>query len=68
MEVECLGACLSAPMVQINDNYYEDLDVKNTKEILDSLINDKPIKPGYFRGRKNTAPEKSLNTNEEKHA
>ena len=68
MEVECLGACVSAPMVQINDNYYEDLDVKSTKEILDSLINDKPIKPGSFRGRKNTAPEKSLNTNEEKHA
>ena len=41
MEVECLGACVSAPMVQINDDYYEDLDEKNTKEILDSLINDK---------------------------
>ena len=63
MEVECLGACVSAPMVQINDDYYEDLDEKSTKEILDSLINDKPIKPGSFRGRKNTAPEKSLNTN-----
>ena len=68
MEVECLGACVSAPMVQINDDYYEDLDEKNMKEILDSLINDKPIKPGSFRGRKNTAPEKSLNTNGEKHA
>jgi NADH-quinone oxidoreductase E subunit len=68
MEVECLGACVSAPMVQINENYYEDLDEKSTKEILDSLINNKPIKPGSFRGRKNTAPEKSLNTNEEKHA
>ena len=68
MEVECLGACVSAPMVQINDNYYEDLDEKSTKEILESLINDKPIKPGSFRGRKNTSPEKSLNTNEGKHA
>jgi len=67
MEVECLGACVSAPMLQINDNYYEDLDTKSTKEILDSLINDKPIKPGSFRGRKNTAPEKSLN-NREKYA
>ena len=67
-EVECLGACVSAPMVQINDDYYEDLDEKNTKEILDSLINDKPLKPGSFRNRKNTAPEKSLNINEEKHA
>ena len=68
MEVECLGACVSAPMIQINDNYYEDLDEKKTKEILDSLIDDKPLKPGSFRGRKNTAPEKSLNTNGEKHA
>ena len=68
MEVECLGACVSAPMIQINDDYYEDLDEKNTKEILDSLINDKPIQPGSFRGRKNTAPEKSSNANERKHA
>ena len=68
MEVECLGACVSAPMIQINDNYYEDLDEKSTKEILESLINDQPIKPGSFRGRKNTAPEKSLNSNGEKHA
>ncbi len=68
MEVECLGACVSGPMIQINDNYYEDLDEESTKKILQSLINDKPLKPGSFRGRKNTAPEKSLNTNGEKHA
>ncbi len=68
MEVECLGACVSAPMIQINDDYYEDLNEKSTKEILNSLINDKPLKPGSYRGRKNTAPEKSLNTNKEKHA
>ena len=55
-------------MVQINDDYYEDLDEKSTKEILDSLINDKPINPGSFRGRKNTAPEKPLKINGEKHA
>ena len=60
MEVECLGACVSAPMVQINDDYYEDLDEKSTKEILISLINDKPLKPGSYRGRKNTSPEKIL--------
>ena len=42
MEVECLGACVSAPMIQVNENYYEDLDEKSTAEILDSLINDKP--------------------------
>ena len=41
---------------------------ENMKEILDSLIIDKPIKPGSFRGRKNTAQEKTLKTNGEKHA
>ena len=55
-------------MVQINDDYYEDLDEKSTKEILESLIKDKPLKPGSYRGRKNTAPEKKLNTGEENHA
>ena len=68
VEVECLGACVSAPMMQINDDYYEDLDEKNTTEILDSLINDKPLKPGSYRGRKNTSPEKKFSTNGEKHA
>ena len=68
MEVECLGACVSAPMIQINDNYYEDLDEKSTSEILDSLINDKPLKPGSYRGRKSTAPEKNQKINGEKHA
>jgi len=68
MEVECLGACVSAPMVQINDDYYEDLDEKSTKEILISLINDKPLKPGSYRGRKNTSSEKISTSNGEKHA
>jgi len=68
MEVECLGACVSAPMIQINDDYYEDLDEKSTTEILDSLINNKPLKPGSYRGRKNTAPEKIVSINGGKHA
>ncbi len=68
MEVECLGACVSAPMMQVNNDYYEDLDEKSTKEILISLINDKPLKPGSYRSRKNTAPEKILISNGEKHA
>ena len=68
MEVECLGACVSAPMIQINDDYYEDLNEKHTSEILESLIKDKPLKPGSYRGRKNTSPEKKFYTNGEKHA
>jgi len=68
MEVECLGACVSAPMIQVNEDYYEDLDEKNTLEILDSLIKDKPLKPGSYRGRKNTSPEPLQTTNGGKHA
>jgi NADH-quinone oxidoreductase E subunit len=68
LEVECLGACVSAPMVQVNDNYYEDLDEKSTREILDSLMNNKPLKPGSYRGRKSSAPEKSKILGGEKHA
>jgi len=36
-EVECLGACVNAPMIQVNDTYYEDLTTKDCKEILDDL-------------------------------
>ena len=59
LEVECLGACVNAPMMQINNDYYEDLDEKNTVEIINSLLEDKPIKPKSFRNRTNTAPEKN---------
>ena len=68
MEVECLGACVSAPMMQINDDYYEDLDEKSTREILDSLMNNKPLRSGSYRGRKSTAPEKLKISNGDKHA
>ena len=59
LEVECLGACVNAPMMQINNDYYEDLDEKNTIEIINSLLNDKPIKAKSFRNRTSTAPEKN---------
>ena len=68
MEVECLGACVSAPMIQVNENYYEDLNEKSASEILDSLMMDKPLKPGSYTGRKNTAPEKKHPVNGENHA
>ena len=56
MEVECLGACTNAPMMQINDDYYEDLDGKIIVEILDALKNgDVPIR-GSQKGRQNAAP------------
>ena len=68
MEVECLGACVSAPMMQINQDYYEDLDEKNTKNIIDSLIKDKPLKGGSYRGRKNTSTENLKDLKGEKYA
>ena len=62
LEVECLGACVNAPMMQINDDYYEDLDEKNTIEIIDSLLINKPIKSKSFRNRTSSAPEKNRPT------
>jgi NADH-quinone oxidoreductase subunit E len=59
LEVECLGACVNAPMMQINDDYYEDLDEKNTIEIINSLLINKPIKSKSFRNRTSSAPEKN---------
>jgi len=56
LEVECLGACCNAPMVQINDDYYEDL----TPEILINLLKDlaagRPVKPGPQQGRHAAEP------------
>ena len=58
LEVECLGACVNAPMMQINNDYYEDLDEKNVIEIIDSLLKDKLVKSKSFRNRTSSAPEK----------
>ncbi|XP_076449873.1 NADH dehydrogenase [ubiquinone] flavoprotein 2, mitochondrial-like [Babylonia areolata] len=51
MEVECLGACVNAPMVQINDDYYEDLTVRDIDRILDNLKAGKKPKPGPQSGQ-----------------
>ncbi len=62
MEVECLGACVNAPMMQINEDYFEDLDKEKTLKILDKiLIGEKP-KPGSYRGRINNEPENNRKT------
>jgi NADH-quinone oxidoreductase E subunit len=57
IEVECLGACVNAPMVQINDNYYEDLEADAFKRILDDLAAGKDIEYGNMTGRVGSAPE-----------
>ena len=50
--VECLGACVNAPIVKINKNYYEDLDLNSTDKLINNLLNDKKIKIGSQSGRK----------------
>ena len=54
MEVECLGACVNAPMAQINDDYYEDLTAERTREILTALATGKQVPVGPQNGRKNS--------------
>ena len=62
IEVECLGACVNAPMIQINDEYYEDLDVKKTVKIIDQILKGEKPKSGSYRGRKNSEPENNRKT------
>jgi len=62
MEVECLGACVNAPMMQINDDYYEDLDKEKTLKILDKILSGEIPKPGSYRGRTNNEPENNRKT------
>ena len=57
MEVECLGACVNAPMMQINEDYFEDLDKEKTEEIIDMILNDKSPKAGSYKNRKSSEPE-----------
>jgi NADH-quinone oxidoreductase subunit E len=56
-EVECLGACANAPMVQINDDNYEDLTFETTTRILDALARGEAPKPGPQIERQTSAPE-----------
>ncbi|MFN4183581.1 MAG: NADH-quinone oxidoreductase subunit NuoE [Hyphomonas sp.] len=56
-EVECLGACVNAPMVQINDDYYEDLTPETLSQIIGRLKNGVEVTPGPQIDRVNSAPE-----------
>ena len=55
-KVECLGACANAPVVQINNDYYEDLTVESFEKLLDNLAKGKPIKSGSQIGRHSSEP------------
>ena len=56
LEVECLGACSNAPMVQINDDFYEDLTKESMKKIIEDLKNGKQPKIGPQSDRKGSEP------------
>ena len=55
-QAECLGACANAPMIQIGDHYYEDLDEDSTHNVLDSLRDGLMPKPGSQTGRISSEP------------
>jgi len=55
-EVECLGACVNAPMVLIWNDTYEDLTAETFEKVLDGFTNGKPVKPGPQNGRQFSAP------------
>lgn len=56
-EVECLGACVNAPILQVDDDFYEDMDAERTKALLEALRRGEPPKPGSMAGRQTSAPE-----------
>jgi len=62
VEVECLGACVNAPMVQIHDDYYEDLTAESFSKILDDLAAGRMPKPGPQVDRQTSAPIGGMTT------
>jgi NADH-quinone oxidoreductase E subunit len=56
VEVECLGACVNAPILQVNDDFYEDLDGPATEALLDALRDGKAPSPGSVIGRQGSEP------------
>ena len=57
LEVECLGACVNAPILQVNDDFYEDLDYQTTGALLDSLEAGSPLPVGSVKGRQGSESE-----------
>ena len=62
LEVECLGACCNAPMVQINDDYYEDLTPDLLIRLLDDLAAGREVRPGPQNGRRSSEPQDDVKT------
>lgn len=61
-EVECLGACVNAPMVQVFKDTYEDLTVESFNKVLDGFAAGKPPRPGPQNGRQYSAPAGGITT------
>ena len=59
VEVECLGACCNAPMVQINDDYYEDLDENSFREVIQKIKEKKFVKKGSQINRQTSHPKRN---------
>ena len=57
IEVECLGACVNAPMVQINDDFYEDLTADTFERLLEDWLHGRDVLTGPQNGRQASAPE-----------
>lgn len=55
-EVECLGACVNAPILQVDDDYYEDLTYETTVQLIEALKRGERPKPGSVIGRQTSAP------------
>jgi NADH-quinone oxidoreductase subunit E len=55
-EVECLGGCVNAPILCVDDDYYEDMDYDSTKRLVEALRRGDPPAPGSMIGRKTSAP------------
>lgn len=55
-EVECLGGCVNAPVLQVDDDYYEDLDYESTVRLIEALKRGERPKPGSVIGRQASAP------------
>ena len=62
LEVECLGACVNAPMVQINDDYYEDLDYVSMGRLIDLMQDGSLLEHGSVKGRLGSQPEPGTTT------
>ncbi|MDE1904328.1 MAG: NADH-quinone oxidoreductase subunit NuoE [Alphaproteobacteria bacterium] len=61
-EVECLGACVNAPIIQVNDDFYEDLDGRSTEALIDALARGEKPPMGSVKKRQTSAPEGGATT------